>query len=124
MGNFYTNVTLSDVDPAAVEAWLVGDGRQAFVGTWGRHTVVYDSAGEIQDGSHAQLAERLSAVFGCAALAALNHDDDVLVLDLYVDGASRGEFNSLPEFFADDGEEAAMWSGGLDVAALIAVYGD
>ena len=129
MGTFCTNITLLGADRAAVEAYLVEHGRAAFVGTWGAHTVVFDEQGEAQDGSHAALAAELSAVLGCVAVAALDHDSDILYLQLFESGEVRGEYNSAPGYFEDDpdagpgpgGPEA--WALGLDPASLVALVG-
>lgn len=136
MGTFATTITLVGVDASAVEPLLVERGRSAYVGTWGGDTVVFEAAGEVQDGSHATLALDLSAVLGCVALATLNHDDDVLYVQVFESGAARGELNTAPDFFADafgDGAELdlelgpdgepARWAQGLDPAALVALVG-
>ena len=126
MGTFCTNITLVGVDPSVVEPLLIEAGRPAYVGGWDGHTVVFDEAGEAQDGSHASLAADLSARLGCVAVAALNHDDDILYLQVFEAGTVRGEYHSQPEAFAEDpdapgGDE--RWLLGLDPAALVALVG-
>jgi hypothetical protein len=101
MGSFATNITLVRVAPSAVEPLLVEAGRSAFIGGQDIHTVVYDEQGEAQDGSHAALAQELSARLGCVAVASLNHDDDILYLQVFEGGEVRGEYNSAPDYFAD-----------------------
>ncbi len=133
MGNFYTNVTLLGADPAAVQGWLRASGRRCYLGTWGQHTVVFDEAGEAQDGSHAGLAAELAAAIGCGAIAALNHDDDVLLLQAFSSEVLVGEYNSCPDYFADmdeDGEEgvdgepgAPSWSHGFGPDDLVRLCG-
>ena len=143
MGSFCTNITLIDTDPATVEPLLAGMGRVAFLGGWGGHTVVFDELGEAQDGSHAALAQELSAALGCVALASLNHDDDILYLQAFRSGDVRGEFNSQPDYFGEVDElvelglveaDAATgpggsaiggerWSLGLDPVTLVALVG-
>lgn len=116
MGTFCTNSTLIGADPAAVEAHLVTIGAPAYLGTWGDRTVVYDEAGEAQDGSHAALAAELSEVLGCVAVASLNHDDDILYLQVFEHGRSLGELNSAPDYFDDDDDDDDAATGGLDGA--------
>jgi len=121
MGSFCTNITLIGADPAAAEAHLLAVGRAAYLGTWGNHTVVYDEVGEAQDGSHAALAAELSDVLGCVSLASLNHDDDIVYLQVFRWGQSLGEFNSAPDYFDDeDGAGGATrgWSDGVGSFAL------
>src|SRR5690349_2166765 len=91
VGTFCTNVTLVGVDPAAVEPLLRAPSRPAFIGSWDGHTIVYDEAGEAQDGSHSELAAELSGTLGCVAVAALVHDDDILYLQVFEAGEVRGE---------------------------------
>ena len=137
MGTFCTNITLIGADPAAVEAHLVAIGRTAYLGTWGDRTVVYDEVGEAQDGSHAALAAELSEVLGCVAVASLDHDDDILYLQVFGHGESLGEYNSAPDYFDDDDEDdeddverdegddgsPARWALGLDPETLVRAVG-
>ena len=145
MGTFCTNITLVGADPVAVEQLLVDAGRAAFVGSWDGDTVVYDERGEAQDGSHAALAQELSAVLGCVAVASLNHDDDILYLQVFERGEVRGEYNSAPDYFDDGGDGMAVgpdtaiddipriglaagpdpqrWLLGLDPATLVRLVG-
>lgn len=137
MGAFCTNITLIGADPAAVEAHLVTIGRTAYLGTWGNSTVVYDEVGEAQDGSHAALAAELSDVLGCAAVASLNHDDDILYLQVFEQGRSLGELNSAPDYFDDDDDSSTAaldgaddpaagpspWALGLDPEMLVRTVG-
>ena len=115
MGSFYTNVTLVGVDAAPVLDWLDGQGRQAYVAIVGPDLVVYDAAGESQDGSHATLAAELSTIFATKALAALNHDDDILFLQAFDQGTLVGEYNSQPDYF-DDGD--AVFASDQHVAVV------
>jgi hypothetical protein len=126
MGSFYTNVTLVGVDAAPVLEWLDAQGRQAYVAIVGPDLVVFDAAGESQDGSHAALASELSTIFGAKALAALNHDDDILFLQAFDRGTLVGEYNSQPDYFGEDGDEDGPGGsdpGSLDGATLVALFG-
>jgi len=127
MGNFYTNITVVGGDSARIASWLDGAHRAAFVGTWDGHTVVFDRDGEAQDGSHTTLAAELSAVLDSPAIAVLNHDDDVLMLDVFDAGTLRGSYNSCPDYFGDDDDDdesgSPSWSLDLDPAAIVALVG-
>ena len=126
MGSFYTNVTLVGVDAAPVLEWLATQSRRAFVAIVGPDLVVYDEAGESQDGSHAALAAELSTIFATSALAALNHDDDILFLQAFDQGALVGEYNSQPDYFGDDGDADGPGGsdpGSLDGATLVTLFG-
>ena len=122
MGSFYTNVTLVGIDAAPVIELLESQGRRAFVGIVGPDLVVYDEAGESQDGSHAALAAELSTIFATKSLAALNHDDDILFLQAFDEGTLVGEYNSDPDYFEDMGGGPGE-AGSLDGAALTALFG-
>jgi hypothetical protein len=96
MGNFYTNVTLRGVSPDAAATALQAARRRAFIApAHAGGTTVYDHASESQDaGILGALALSLSDQLGCNALAVLNHDDDILALALYRDGALITEFET------------------------------
>ena len=110
MGNFYTNHTLKGTSQQAVAKVLAG--RSAVVTpTKDGCVVVFDEQSDDQD-PHvvSALAKRLSREFGCPALAVLNHDDDILWYQLYVDGSLTDEYDSCPGYFED--EEPSEPSGG------------
>ena len=88
MGNFYTNITLRTSDRQAVIEHMRQQGRACFVSpSRNGFTTVYDRGCEDQDLRELEaLTSHLSSQFHCAALAALNHDDDVLWLGLARDG--------------------------------------
>ncbi|MGI5817831.1 MAG: hypothetical protein ACOX9R_07005 [Armatimonadota bacterium] len=101
MGSFYTNLTLHGPGQHEVAEYLASRNRQVLVSpTVGGVTVVYDALAESQEQRLlANLGRELSAQFDCAALAALNHDDDVLWLQLHLDGRLIDEYNSAPGYF-------------------------
>ncbi len=103
MGSFYTNVALRGVDQSEVAEYLAGRNRQVLVSpTIEGVTVVYDALTESQDPRLlTNLARELSAQLDCPALAALNHDEDVLWLQLHVDGRLVDQYNSSPSYFED-----------------------
>ena len=84
MGSFYTNITLMNATAFAAMREIVTLGRDAFVADVPPGCVVYDRHCETQDTEVlAALAERLASRLDALALAVLNHDDDVLWLQLY-----------------------------------------
>lgn len=104
MGNFYANITLRGTTPAAVISALTAKRRKAYV-TPERDGVicVYDEAIDTQDLQElSDLTARLSADLDCIALGALNHDDDVLYLELWDSGEQKDEYNSNPAYFAEE----------------------
>jgi hypothetical protein len=88
MGNFYTNIILRTIERQAVITHMRDQGRACFVASTSRgFTTVYDRLCEDQNLNHLEtLAGELSARFHCAALAVLNHDDDLLWIGLVRDG--------------------------------------
>ena len=111
MGSFYTNVTLRVSDDRPVIEYLTERRRNAFVsGPEKNALVVFDSESEAQDYVVLRnLATDLSKWFDCAALAVMNHDDDVLLYTLAHRGRIVDEYNSAPDYF--DAESSAKRGG-------------
>jgi hypothetical protein len=119
MGNFYTNITL-DRPAAAAAAELTAAGRNAYVAATGERCVVYDGECESQDTQVlAALAEHLATRLDTWALAVLNHDDDVLWLQLYFGadlvaeyanrGGPRTDVGALCRTLGRPGDVTAVW---------------
>lgn len=127
MGNFYANVTLLGADADRVAEQLEAKQRRAYISSRNEAVVVFDEAGDNQDGSHVELASALSAALSCPAIAVMNHDDDILFVHAFDAGRPLGEYNSDPEYFddideRDDGRPAGS-SPALDGAALAQLVG-
>jgi hypothetical protein len=122
VGAFYTNITVRSPQPTRVAEVLKAAGREAFVSPAANGcTVVFDRECEDQDIDVLnQLASALSGKLGCAALAVLNHDDDLLVVTLHEGGRLVDEYNSSPEYF-NDGPGAAPEGG--DAERLCRAFG-
>src|ERR1700722_105533 len=122
MGSFYTNYTLRGLSQQAVAAALAG--RSAIVTPeQDGCVVVFDEESDQQNSEIiAELAARLSTGFGCPLLAVLNHDDDILWYQLYVNGELMDEYNSAPDYF-DALEEAESAPSGGDAAQLCSAFG-
>ena len=120
MGSFYTNITLKgQTQQQAVEAMA---GRVAFVSPTVRDaTVIFDQECEEQlTAALAALAAQLSTTLSCPALAVMNHDDDVLWLQLFEGGSSPGgEYVSAPGYFTGTSSPPA----GSDPGALATAFG-
>ena len=106
MGSFYTNVTVRVSDEQAVRQHLAGKGRHAFVSrAEGGALVVFERDSEDQDYAVLRdLAADLSSRFECAALAVMNHDDDVLLYTLYQRGQAVDDYDSAPDYFDESRE--------------------
>ncbi len=89
MGNFYSNITLQGPAQPDILAFLRAEVITAFVTPTnaGGSTVIYEQDSDEQDlDTLDSVAAHLSSHFDCPALAALVHDDDVLLLRLHQSG--------------------------------------
>jgi len=121
MGNFYTNYTLRGPSQQEVAKALAG--RSAIVTpAQGGCVVVFDERSEEQDDKViAALAARLSRDFGCPVLAVLNHDDDILWYQLYLDGTLADTYDSSPGYFNPSAKPSAPAGG--DARKLCNAFG-
>jgi hypothetical protein len=121
MGAFYTNITVRHADVDAVIAVLEKLDRDAFVTPAHQGAVVvFDAQIESQDARDIdRLARPISKRLRCAALLALNHDDDLLYYALLEGGRLIDEYNSRPGYFDGTKQEAA----GGDARKLAAAFG-
>ena len=122
MGSFYTNITLRTDRHDDVVAALDDLRRDAYVSQpQGGCVVVYDRESEEQDVEVLKkLSGSLSAKLRCAALAVLNHDDDVLMYSLHDNGRLVDEYNSSPGYF-DSGPGEPPEGG--DASTLCRAFG-
>lgn len=113
MASSYTNITVKGPEQADIIAHLRTLGRRAYVSpTTVGCTVVFDEASEGQDTELlGSLAESLSGHFGCPAVAIIDHEDAVLMYQLYVNGEIIDEYLSVPEAFEMDEEDAMAVAG-------------
>lgn len=120
MGNFYTNYTLRG--PSREDVVNALRGRNAIV-TVSRNgcVVAFDEVSEQDQEITAALGEQLSRDLSCPVLAILNHDDDILWYQLYVNGDLRDQYDSAPGYFDADAEPAAPTGG--DAQKLCAAFG-
>jgi hypothetical protein len=120
MGNFYVNYTLRGPSPEAVAKALKG--RPAIVTPVSEECVVaFDEESDTQDQQViTELAAGLSQQLKCVVLAVMNHDDDILWYQLYVNGELDDEYNSSPEYFGDADEGEGPTGG--DAGKLCAAF--
>ncbi len=122
MGSFYTNYTLRGPSQKAVAAALAG--RSALVTPEQNGcVVVFDEESEDQNQEViAGLAGWLSEEFQCPVLAVLNHDDDILWYQLYLNGTLADEYDSSPGNFDADADADNEPAGG-DAEKLCQAFG-
>lgn len=120
MGNFYTNYTLRGPSLESVADALRG--RNAIVSR-SKNTcvVVFDEASEQDQEVIGKLGAQLSSTWSCPVLAVLNHDDDILWYDLYVNGSLSDRYDSSPGYFDADAEPAPPIGG--DAQKLCTAFG-
>jgi hypothetical protein len=122
MGNWYTNISLKDVNPSEVLSRLNELGRTAIVTPsvdgW---LVVYDQECDKFDLDILEsLALTLSTHLQCTAIPCFNADDDVLWLAIYENGKRTSRYTSSLEEFEDRSEFPAPREF---AAALCRVFG-
>ena len=107
MGTFYVNFTVCSGDTNTLTERLKATERQAYVYPAANEmTVVYDEGCDLQDPEQIDsLGRDLSSVLVRPVLAALNHDDDILVLALYESGEEVASYNSAPDYFETETDE-------------------
>ncbi len=86
MGNFYSNIVVTDVLSDRVVDWMRARGSAAFIEVSDLGCVIFDEAAD-SDYSHEDLAREINNAFGGRALVVSNHDDDILTLEVYQNGA-------------------------------------
>lgn len=102
MGNFYTSLVVRGAGPDEVVETMRD--RHAFVAFVGQDVFIFDKECESQDpGTLAALGAQVSRALSCSVLSVLNHDDDVLLLQLHSDGEPVFDYDSSPGYF--NGEE-------------------
>jgi hypothetical protein len=120
LGNFYANIALRTTDIDTVARTLTTLDRRAYVARDRGATFVYDDKCDEQDlDALEHLTAALSTELRCVALAACNHDDDVLVILLAEGGTLSDRYDSNPGYF--DGPPAPPHGG--DAERLCTAFG-
>ncbi len=111
MGNFYANYTIKGASQKAVADAFAG--RNAVIAPEALGcVVVYDEASDMMNSVDEELGTRLSGDLSCGVLGMSNHDDDVLVCQLFQNGEKADGYNSDPDYFDMGAEAPAGPSGG------------
>jgi hypothetical protein len=104
VGNFYTSVTVRGPHQEEVFAAMRALSYQAFVtDTVSGLTVICEQQSDTQDQTiwH-DVAKQVSRQLNCAALAVMNHDDDILMYALYGSGKLLDDYNSCPDYCQEE----------------------
>ena len=122
----YANITLRPAKVADIQRVLTASRRSAYLFGLGDVVLAFEEASDRQDGSVEALAGEISRQCQCAALAVVNHDDDVLMYHLYSNGEEIGDYNSAPGYWDWDGEgdEPGPRGGNAEVLANAFGHGD
>ena len=111
MGNFYANYTIRGASRQAVADAFAG--RVALITPEDQQCiVVYDEASDMMNSVIEKLGAKLAGDLSCIVLGVSNHDDDILIYQLFQDGEKTDEYNSCPDYFDDGAEAPAGPSGG------------
>jgi hypothetical protein len=122
MGAFYVNYTLRGPTQQSVAAALTG--RSAIVTRMEKNcVVVVDEESDEQDQELiAEFGKLLSDRFNCPLLAVLNHDDDILWYQLYVNGDLADQYDSTPGYFDSEASPEAFIPTGGDAQTLCRAF--
>src|SRR6188768_4085222 len=101
MGNFYVNHSVKTSNPVAVANLLRGRRAIVTAPVNGWVLVADEEAGFQNISVVEQLSQMLSSSLKTYVFAVLNHDDDVLLYNLYWDGTRIDTYNSAPHYFDD-----------------------
>ena len=115
MGLFCANLHFHTTDDQALLASLnrLGISRYRVLPAQGGWTSLYEERVSQQDDERIRdLAGELSADLNVAAIAFLVHDSDIACYWLYDSGRLLDEYNSCPDYFADDDDGPPRPSGG------------
>jgi DNA-binding YbaB/EbfC family protein len=113
MGNFYTNITLSTDKLQEVIDFLNEKNRHTYVYGEGSFVCVFPKNDRILF----SFAGVLSKQFKCAAFAVMNHDDSLLLYQLFDSGKLMDDYNSCPGHFS--GEEGPSIGGNAEVLSIV-----
>jgi hypothetical protein len=114
MGNFYVNITTRKVSVNELVDFLKSKSLNAFIIEGPNdYCTIYEEICDEQNTKHiSSLLLEISNQFSCPAIGMLNHDDDILAYELWLNGEKIDEYDSSPNYFDMDAEEIAKPSGG------------
>ena len=125
MGNFYVNITLRGPKQEEIGTALKALGRTAIVSpSKNDFTTVYDAECDEQDtGAISAFTKELSFRLSCPGWSVMNHDDDILLYELYDKGELIDQYNSSPDYFSMEADDPSGPKGG-NADALVRLMGN
>jgi hypothetical protein len=124
MGNFYVNITTRKADAEAILQYLKSRDLSAFIAKGPEdYCTIYEERCDEQDTRHiTSLLKEISSQLNCAAIGMLNHDDDILAYELWLNGEKVDEYDSCPGYF--QGDERRMEPEGGNAELLSKLMGN
>lgn len=109
MGNFYVNVTLK-AERMALKTMLDHIADRSVIGPEADGWLTFSSAALEQQEQETidAYGEGVSKHVAGPVIAALNHDDDILSIDVYEGGVRTATYNSCPGYFSESPTEADL----------------
>lgn len=113
MGNFYANITTRNISVDLIKKYLKSNNLSAYViKVANDYCAIFEAVCDEQNGDHiSSLLKEISGQFSCPAIAVLNHDDDILAYELWLNGEKVDEYDSCPGYFQAD-EDRMQPEGG------------
>ncbi|MFM2410062.1 MAG: hypothetical protein RL481_890 [Pseudomonadota bacterium] len=104
MGNFYVNICARGVNPSQLEAWLSQSGFKAYIGPLVDNWVclVSEPLDTQDENIISRFASAISQGSNIDAISFLNHDDDVLMVELFQTGQRKAAYDSYPNYFSEE----------------------
>ena len=123
MGNFYANITTRNAPAEKILDFLRSKRLFAIlIKGPDNYCTIYEKICDQQNTSHiSSLLRDISENFSCPAIGILNHDDDVLLFELWSGGIKVDEYNSCPGYF--DPKCGEMEPKGGNTKVLVDLFG-
>lgn len=112
MGNFYVNFSVKGTKADEIASRASSLTRDAFIsepeGNW--HCVVAAETDEQDQDVISQFGKTLSQG-GATVVSALNHDDGLIILEVFENGEAVAHYNSNPDYFSGEGDGLPVLQG-------------
>jgi hypothetical protein len=123
VGHFYVNFNVKGATQPEIVDLLRTLRLDAYVGPEAGSWICFSERGADEQDQQiiAAIGAQLSARLDKPVLCVLNHDDDILALDLFATGVVIAEYNSCPGYFEESPDEERLkpsLSGVEQLAAL------
>jgi hypothetical protein len=124
MGNFYVNITTRKAKTDEILIYLKSKKLSAYLIEGPKDfCAIYEEVCDDQQTGHiSNLLKEISQGCNCAAIGMLNHDDDILAYELWLNGMKVDEYDSCPGYFS--GDEDHFYPEGGDAKLLAELMGD